>query len=116
MRARGSEFMVAMTSGVLLHLLESFTAGGTAGSISPSVLGKGCAGADTIVIGLLEMCASAAFRGRCKGRTGLTALSIDRKYGFAEGAHSLFAIKMYIVFAIEMFHFPVIYAFSYSVL
>lgn len=99
-----------------MHLLEPFTAGCAAGGISPSVLGKGCAGADNIVIGLLEMYASAAFRGRCKGRTGLTALSVDRKYGFAEGAHSLFAIEMYIVFAIEMFHFPVVYALSYSVL
>ena len=80
------------------------------------MLRKCRAGAHTLIVSILKMCTATAFWSRYEGRTGLTALSVDRKYGFAEGAHSLFAIEMYIVFAIEMFHFPVVYALSYSVL
>ena len=67
------------------------------------MLVEGGASAQTLVA-LLEMRATAAFGGRHKGGARLAALTVDREDRLAQRAHSLLAIQIYIILAINMFH------------
>lgn len=80
------------------------TAEGPVLSISPVLLFKAGAGADTVFIRLGEVCAVGAVEALLEFGAGVAAFAVEGNNRLGEGAHSLFAVKVQKISAVIMFH------------